>query len=81
MFFDKEKSYVAEIVGIHEENGEKMVDVTVFGEKEKIKLRFLPERLKNNIQKAIEEHETVSVTFRFMSKEREPVFCVVPNQA
>lgn len=81
VFFDKEIPYPAEIVGIHEENGEKMVDVTVCGENAKIKLRFLPKRLRNNIQKAIEEHLTVSVTFQFISKTREPVFFVVPNQA
>ena len=81
VFYDKEKPYEAEIIGIHEENGEKMVDVTVCGENAKIKLRFLPKRIKNNIQKAIEEHETISVTFKFMSKKREPVFFVVPDQA
>lgn len=80
VFFEKEIPYIAEIVGIHEENGEKMVDVTVCGEKAKIKLRFLPKRLKNNIQKAIEEKSTFSVTFKFMSKTKEPVFFVVPNQ-
>ena len=79
-FFEKETPYSAVIVGIHEEDGEKMVDVTVCGEKAKIKLRFLPKRLKNDIQKAIEEHSTVSVTFKFMSKTKEPVFFVVPNQ-
>ena len=81
MFYDKEKPYEAEIIGIHEENGEKMVDVTVCGENAKIKFRFFPKRIKNNIQKAIEEHETISVTFKFMSKKREPVFFVVPDQA
>ena len=80
VFFEKETPYSAVIVGIHEEDGEKMVDVTVCGEKAKIKLRFLPKRLKNDIQKAIEEHSTVSVTFKFMSKTKEPVFFVVPNQ-
>ena len=79
-FFEKETPYSAVIVGMHEEDGEKMVDVTVCGEKAKIKLRFLPKRLKNDIQKAIEEHSTVSVTFKFMSKTKEPVFFVVPNQ-
>lgn len=81
VFYDKEKPYEAEIIGIHEENGEKMVDVTVCGENAKIKFRFFPKRIKNNIQKAIEEHETISVTFKFMSKKREPVFFVVPDQA
>ena len=80
VFFEKEIPYAAEIVGIHEENGEKMVDVTVCGEKAKIKLRFLPKRLQNDVQKAIEEHSTISVTFQFMSKTKEPVFFVVPGQ-
>ena len=61
--FQPNQVYDAAIIGLHEYNGEDYLDFTVFGKKSNNKLRFFPEEIKRNPQKAINEHMIVKVKF------------------
>ena len=74
--FQPNQVYDATIIGLHEYNGEDYLDFTVFGKKSNNKLRFFPEEIKRNPQKAINEHMIVKVKF-VEKRGNRPVFYVI----
>ena len=74
--FQPNQVYDATIIGLHEYNGEDYLDFTVCGKKSNNKLRFFPEEIKRNPQKAINEHMIVKVKF-VEKRGNRPVFYVI----
>ena len=77
--FEVGKIYKAKIKDMHTSaKNEDYIDFTVCGEKSDINLKFFPEEIRNDPQKAIDEHVIVKVKFIKMQGEK-PIFYMVKD--
>ena len=77
--FEVGRIYKAKIKDMHTSaKNEDYIDFTVCGEKSDINLKFFPEEIRNDPQKAIDEHVIVKVKFIKMQGEK-PIFYMVKD--